>query len=237
MRSDPLETARLFVEEHFPEARAAIVGGSVIRGEGTPTSDLDIVVISDRDDAPLRASYRFMEWPIEVFVHTEESLPRWMLKDAERRRPSMAMMCAEGVAVRGDELLVAEMKAQGRRVLDAGPPELTPSQIEDLRYALTDLLDDFLGVTSPTEGIFSANALAVDIADFTLALNGKWLGSGKWVPRALRRFDPDLTDALVDALRAYYRTEEKGPLSQIAERTLDSAGGRLFEGYFRHAET
>src|SRR5947209_12715597 len=135
MRSDPVDAARRFVEQHFPEATAALVGGSVIRGEGTSTSDLDIVVIGDNGDAPFRASYVYEGWPVEVFVHTEESLPQWIAKDGERRRPSMAMMVAEGVPVRGEGALVERMKAIARALLDRGPDPLTPDALEDCRFS------------------------------------------------------------------------------------------------------
>lgn len=237
MRSDPVETARWFVEEHFPEARAAIVGGSVIRGEGTPTSDLDIVLITDRDDAPLRASYLFMGWPIEAFAHTAESLPQWMLKDAARGRPSLCKMCAEGVVVRDDGGLAARAKAEAEMLLKLGPPSATPEEIEDRRYGLTDLLDDFLGAASADEGIFIANDLAVAIGNLMLLRHARWQGSGKWVPRALRQLDPSFTETLIGALHAYYSTGAKHLLIEIAERTLDDAGGRLFEGYYRSAKS
>jgi hypothetical protein len=235
MPSDPVDAARRFVEEHFPEATAALVGGSVIRGEGTSTSDLDIVVISRREEAPLRASYLFEGWPVEVFVHTEESLPRWIAKDGERLRPSMAMMVAEGVPVRGDEALVRQMKEIARALLDRGPDPLSAEALENWRYSLTDLLDDFLGAEDPDEGMFVANDLAVEIANLSLLMQGRWLGSGKWVPRAMKRSDPALAARLTDALATYYRTTDKRPLAALAEETLSRAGGRLFEGYYRPA--
>lgn len=235
MRSDPIDTARRFVEERFPNAHVALVGGSVIRGEATSTSDLDIVLIDDQEDAPLRASYVYEDWPIEVFVHTEESLPEWIAKDGKRQRPSMAMMVAESVPIRGNEVLVDRMKEIARALLEHGPERLTPEGLEDWRYSLTDLLDDFLGADDLNEGMFVANDLAVEIANLSLLLHGRWLGSGKWVPRALTRLDPSLTSRLTDALKTYYRTEDKRLLIALADETLNRAGGRLFEGYYRSA--
>ena len=39
-----LEAARAAVEAHYPACAGAMVAGSVMRGEGTAASDLDIVV-------------------------------------------------------------------------------------------------------------------------------------------------------------------------------------------------
>jgi predicted nucleotidyltransferase len=43
---DALEAVKIFLDQRFPECSAAFLAGSVIRGEGTSTSDLDIVIIT-----------------------------------------------------------------------------------------------------------------------------------------------------------------------------------------------
>ncbi|MGH2449374.1 MAG: hypothetical protein ACRDFS_12330 [Chloroflexota bacterium] len=42
-RLPPVEAAEALVKELFPAALATFVAGSVLRGAGTPTSDLDSV--------------------------------------------------------------------------------------------------------------------------------------------------------------------------------------------------
>jgi hypothetical protein len=235
MRLDPVEAARRFVEEHYPEATLAFVGGSPIRGDATATSDLDIVIVTKRPEAPLRASYLEHGWPIEAFVHTPASLPGWFQQDAERRRPSLPNMVAESITLLDRNGTAESVKAQARAILARGPQPLTLSEIEDWRYGLTDLLADFVGVTRHEEGVFVANDLAVEAANLTLRLNRHWLGTGKWVFRALARFDAELAHRLVAALDSYYRNDDKGPLIAIATEVLNSAGGRMFEGYYREA--
>src|SRR5947209_13872563 len=96
-RPDPIDAARTLVDDRFPECMAAIVGGSIIRGEGNSTSDLDIAIFTDRAEAPYRESLVASGWPVELFVHTIESYPRYFKRDVERGRPSLVMMCYEGV--------------------------------------------------------------------------------------------------------------------------------------------
>jgi predicted nucleotidyltransferase len=52
---DAVDAARAVVEEHHPDARAAFLGGSVVTGRRTATSDLDIVVLLHGHPAPYRA--------------------------------------------------------------------------------------------------------------------------------------------------------------------------------------
>ncbi len=56
---DAIEAARAVVDEHHPEARAAFLGGSVVTGRPTATSDLDIVVLLHGTPAPYRASLQY----------------------------------------------------------------------------------------------------------------------------------------------------------------------------------
>jgi len=229
-----VRTARRFLAEHLPDAHLAIVAGSVVRGEGTPTSDLDIVAVADRHEAPFRASYRFEGVPIELFVHTDASLPEWIQRDAARGRPSLAMMLAEGTIVRGGGEAQALQEA-ARAVIAAGPAPLEPAALEDARYRLTDLLDDFRGSTRRDESNLIAAALAEQAATLLLQTRRRWWGEHKWTVRALRRADPDAARRLALALDAWYRQDEKEGLIAVVSGALEEAGGELFDGYYRSA--
>lgn len=235
MRADPIQAARSFVAAHFPEARVVILGGSPIRGDATATSDLDILVLTRRPEAPFRASYREHGWPIEAFVHSEDSLRRFIAADIERRRPSLPNMAAEGVILVDTDGAGPRIQDEARALLAEGPAPLTPEETEDWRYALTDLLDDFMGAERRDEGIFTAAALAAEASDLLLLLNRQWLGTGKWIPRALARFDPAVARRVAGALDAYYRSDDREPLIRFAEEVLEAGGGKVFEGYYRQA--
>lgn len=235
MRLDPVEAALRFVTQRFPEAHAAIVGGSPIRGDATLTSDLDILILTDREEAPFRASYHEHGWPIEAFVHTDRSLEKFFVSDVRRRRPSLPNIAAEGVILVDNDGAAARLQETVRDLLVRGPKPLTAEQMEDWRYSLTDLLDDFSGVGRLDEGMFIAHALAIEATDLLLLMNRRWLGSGKWVVRALARFDPGAAIRMTEALEAYVRCEDKEPLLRFAEGVLAQAGGRMFEGYHRQA--
>ena len=228
---EPVEAARAFIQRHFPECDAAFLAGSFLRGEATPTSDLDIVVVTDHPDAPYRASFREQDWPIEAFIHTERSLHRYLAMDVQRRRPSLPFMCEEGVILRNRDGLADRVKEEAHRLLARGPEPLSEDEIERRRYAVTDLLDDFLGVQHVAEGIFVACDLATTAADLILGYKRSWTGSGKWIPRALARVDPELSRSLTSALMVYCRTGTKEELLAFVESALAPVGGRLFEGY------
>lgn len=54
---EPIVAAKTFVTTHFSHCRAALLAGSVVCGEATATSDLDIVIFDDTLVSPFRESF------------------------------------------------------------------------------------------------------------------------------------------------------------------------------------
>lgn len=52
----PIEAATLFVIRIYPQCQGAILAGSVVRGEATDTSDLDIVIFDNKISSSYRES-------------------------------------------------------------------------------------------------------------------------------------------------------------------------------------
>jgi predicted nucleotidyltransferase len=55
-KMDAIEVATNFVAQTFPTCDAAFLGGSVVRGEATATSDLDIVIVTRETPSAYRQS-------------------------------------------------------------------------------------------------------------------------------------------------------------------------------------
>lgn len=229
--SDFVKVGGVFVEADFPECRAAFLAGSVVRGEGTATSDLDVVIITDREGTPYRESFVRDGWPVEVFVHSEHSILDYFERDIKRYQPSLQQMCAEGLLLRDTDGVGARTKEEARRQLEAGPEPLTPEELERLRYTVSDLLDDFTGSVRDEETYFISHDLAEASVRLLLLSNSRWPGGGKWILRALRAFDPIMADKLKSALTGLYKSGDKVGLEAFTESVLAPMGGRLFEGF------
>ncbi len=222
---DPVADAQALVAERFPAARAAFLGGGVLSARRTMTSDLDIVVVIDGSPAPYRESLRWRGWPVELFVHRVDGIGAWFAKDAAERLPTLARMCAGGVILADADGSGAAILAQAEAILAAGPPPLSPDELDAHRYGLSDLLDDLAGSTDAGETIVICWYVVKATAELVLLTAGAWIGGGKWLLRELRQADLELADELIAA-----RDDPIG-LSAIADRVLDRAGGRLWAGY------
>ena len=229
-RLSAFEAAQKFVEERFPDCDAALLAGSVTRGEATVTSDLDIVIFDKDIPSPYRESIIAYGWPIEVFVHNLQSYKLFFESDVKRARPSLPRMVAEGTVIKKRDFL-SELIDEAKRIIELGPEVWTKKEIEFKRYFITDTLDDFIGSNNEAEELFIAGTLAEQLQEFVLRTNKRWVGKSKWVVRELNHYDPVFSEKFVEAFSQYYRTGNKKMVVEMAELVLKPYGGRLFEGF------
>jgi predicted nucleotidyltransferase len=230
-RPAPTDAAVQVVRDRYPRAVVAILAGSVTSGTASPTSDLDLIVVDPRDpEVPYRESFSHLGWPVEAFLHDEESIEGFYRFDAASGECALAWMVSTGTVVVDEDGSALRLRQRAQAVIDEGPPPATDEELRDLRYTVTDLLDDLIGDPAGDESLFIAASLAAELGSLILALQGAWRAGGKWLLRRLRMADPEVADELVAALRAHEQGDAT-PLIILTERVLGSSGGRMFEGY------
>ena len=231
---DAVTTARELVAGRFPEARAAWLAGSVVSGTATATSDLDVTVLLPGPPAPFRESLEYDGWPVELFVHSRETVARWIAMDLERRRPTLVRLISSGVVlldVDGAGLALAEECAD---LLAAGPGPLSDAGRDTMRYGLTDLLDDLADSIEPVMTAAVAFATWEVAVRLLLAADGRWWGTGKWLVHELREYDAAHATSYSLRLHAGLAAAiDRDPvlLTVVVEEILEGAGGRLWAGY------
>lgn len=229
-RMEAYKAAELFTLRHFPNCHGALLAGSVVRGEATETSDLDIVIF----DCSLKSAYREsvfeFDWSIEVFVHNLTSYKDFFKSDCERARPSLPRMVSEGIVLK-DIGIMEPIKQEAKELLDKGPEEWSADTIKLKRYFITDALDDLIGCTNRAEEIFIANTLAELVSEFVLRTNRQWIGTSKWIVRSLRNYDEKFVGHFVEAFDTFYKTGEKDKIIGMVDDILQPFGGRLFHGF------
>ncbi|WP_034263321.1 nucleotidyltransferase domain-containing protein [Actinospica robiniae] len=229
MNQDPAADARALVNERFPHARWAVLAGSVITAQRTPGSDLDIVVLLPDGDpqTPYRAACRFRGWPVELFVHDEQSLTHYLDQGRHGRNPSMHRMVARGAVLVGDP---SRWQAESEGLLAEGPAPLSTDERDNARYHLTDLLDDLVHAVDPGEKAVIAGTAWTSAAQQVLAFADHWSGGGKWLLRQLRELDPRLAERWAAAFG------DVAAIEVIVREMLDRIGGPLFEGFHAGGE-
>ncbi|ADU31100.1 nucleotidyltransferase domain-containing protein [Evansella cellulosilytica] len=229
-RLQPFEVAKQFIQKNFPHCHGAVLAGSVVRGEATETSDLDIVVIDMNIISQYRKSVMFLQWPIEVFVHNVQSLKHMFQDDYERATPTHQTMLAEGITI-VDKGVLGPIQKEAKLILKNGPQTWTNETIKRKRYFITDALDDLIGSSNRSEEIFITNTLAYWLHEFVLRTNGHWIGDSKWIIRRLQQFDQNYSERFIEAIDDFYKYGNKHKVIALVDDTLAPYGGRLFHGF------
>ena len=230
-RTEPIETAIAMLRDRYAQADSAFVAGSVMRGEATASSDLDIVVLYPRLERSYRESFVRDGWPIETFVHDEETIEYYFIeKDLASGVGAMMWMVHDGVAVPTRTPLNDRIKARANALLDAGPPRQSTADVEYWRYTITGLLDDLAAPRDFNEARAIVASLHHLLANHWLRAHGRWGASGKTIPRRLAAADAGLAQRFDAAFEAAFQGRHAA-LFAVADELLAPSGGRLFDGY------
>lgn len=226
---DPIAIATEFVKQHYPTCSAAFLAGSVAIGAGTPSSDLDILVITP-DERPRWTTLMEADWPIEVFILSPDMYRDAFAKDVRRRRPFFLSVCTQSVVLVDRDGIAERMKKEAQQLLAAGPSPLNDEELVEYRHELTWMRDDFADTDDLDEARLMAQDLAVTAARFYLAYHRHWLGLGKWLLRELRAASPAHAREFTEAMSAINCNGDKAPLLAFANAMLDFVGGARFGG-------
>ncbi|WP_184460154.1 nucleotidyltransferase domain-containing protein [Rhizobium aethiopicum] len=218
----------------YAGAAFAYVSGSIMRGEGTEFSDIDLVVVFPALERAWRESFTVDEFPVEAFIHDPQTLAHYLHQDAESGCPIMVNMVATGSIVGPDIERARLIQAKAASVLAAGPKPLDGPSYDMLRYQVTDLADDLRGHRPPEEIAAIAADLYQKLADLMLLGRGAWAGRGKWAPRLLRELDVELAADFDAAFRLAVQGDGARFLA-LADRELAVHGGRFFDGFRQEA--
>jgi predicted nucleotidyltransferase len=190
-----------------------IASGSVLRGQGGPTSDLDIFVIHQ---APFRQRLqrRFHNVATEIFVNPPEKVREYFGEEHADRRPITAHMLATGIVVLRRAAVVDELRNEAATWLTKRP-QPTASQLRWSRYSLVDLLDN------------TRDVLDSDIATANYLLHQVTAGIVNYWYAASNRFTPRLKEILLtlhkeepavgELVQLYYETPSLKQRFQLVE--------------------
>ena len=218
--------------ERYREASVAFAAGSIVRGEGTAHSDLDLVVVYPALPCAYRESFGFDGIPVEAFVHDPETLNYFFLEvDRPSGIPSLAQMVLEGIEIPEGNARSRALKRRAGSVIRMGPPALGVEDERRLRYAITDLVNDLRDPRPREELVGTGARLFEELANYHFRSKGLWSARGKSIPRALERADAALGARYCRSFEHLFERGDVEAVIQLAGEILQPAGGPLFDGY------
>jgi hypothetical protein len=213
-----------------PGLIAAFLGGSVAKGTARPGSDIDAVLIFSALPQAVRETHARQGVTVELICHDTDTLGFAWQADRRAGRARLARMIAGGLPIDGDPAMIEALKGQAAALLEAGPEPLTPEQLVQCRYRISDMAGDLHPDCDWPVRLAVGCRLYAELADFTLRVAGQWSASGKGLARALNRHDPALATWFELAFRQLFAEMDSGPLQDLVDHCLAPCGGRLLVG-------
>jgi hypothetical protein len=178
-----------------------------------------------------RESFVFEGVPVDAFVHDPETLRAFFGKDVDAGKSAMLTMAVEGRIVGPRPERAEAMKAEAKAILAKGPPAFDQATLDLYRYLISSRVEDIEDPRPWPEVVATGAWLYASLADFILRTNGRWAATGKWVPRTLAGYDPEVAAAFEAAFEDLFERRDVRPLIRFTEQTFAPFGGRLFDGY------
>jgi hypothetical protein len=228
----PLFATKELLETRYSGAEAIFVAGSVVRGEATAYSDLDLVVMYRELPFAYRESFTHLGWPVEAFIHDPDTLKYFFLEvDRPIGRATLAEMVGEGHEIPGPTPFTDELKALARDILNSGPPPLNDEDLLARRYHISELIDDMREPRSRQDLVAVAALVYSELADYYFRSHRTWTGSGKAILKRMKSRDPGLARKFADAFESVFTGGQTAGVIALAEEMLIPEGGCLFDGY------
>ena len=208
------------------------LAGSLIRGEGTSTSDLDLVVLFEKIPRAYRESFIHDRWPVEAFVHDPQTL-EYFFREVDRPSgfPSLPTMVTEVMEIPEVSEFSDSMKRMAATVLDEGPPKWSEKDLSNSRYAITDLIEDLRDPRSTQELHATATLLYSTLANHYFRSRRVWSAKGKAIPRRLNALDIGLAGKFLNSFEKLFSENYTTSVIKLTKEILEPDGGFLFEGH------
>ncbi len=144
-------------------------------------------------------------------------------------------MIAEGQIIGPECDRAVALRREMSDLLAKGPPPLSPTGLNALRYELTNAIDDLRGNRILQEVIAIGASLHPRLVELALRGRGRWNGTGKWAPRLLGEIDTGLADRFDKAFQTLFTNGDVQLVIELVEAELAPHGGTLFGGDCRVA--
>ncbi len=190
-----------------------IAAGSVLRGQGGPSSDIDLYVLHA---APYRQRLqrRYAGVPFEIFINPPQQVRRYFEEEHVAARPITAHMFTTGFVILDRDPAVQELRSEAAEWL-VKPPTPGDDALLWRRYSIADELDNAGDVLAddPACASLILHAAVNKLVEYAFLARNRHLPRQKELLTAL-----DALDAKAGALaRAFYAAI--GAADQLAAAT------------------
>jgi predicted nucleotidyltransferase len=187
-----------------PKIKAAIVSGSILRGEGHENSDIDLITITDKK---FKQRLQFVRDGIyiEQFIYSEPEL-RKSFKNIDYQDMHMV---AYGTEIFSRNIDLKKLRDEARFLFEKGPQPLSEEEIKLAKYIIWDSYIDVKDIINED----SVGAIALMNKNLWEALEKYFEFNNKWFCKPKRMFESvnAIDKNLYLLLKSFYETVNSEP--------------------------
>ncbi len=217
------EVVAYAIEHYNP---IGIIGaGSVMRGEGDLTSDIDLYVIFEGNFRQLEHKF-FNDVPCQLFCNPPQMMPRYFEEERARLNngPTTAHMMVSGIVILDRDPRIEQIRKDAKKAL-ALPPKPNKDMLELMRYHAVSALENMLDVreSDPDMAMLEICNALPDMLHYYFLKQGQYVPRHKDTIKQIRQDDPELAQ-LIHSLFTADMESRYDILLQIADKTIEIRG-------------
>lgn len=223
--SKALHEVTAFITRHVPDVLAILACGSILRGDGGPSSDLDMYVLRQN---PQRQ--RLQKWfngvPCEIFINPVHQVYQYFEREKRDWRVVTAHMVATGFVILQLDASLDSLRSKAQEIIDTRPVA-TEMELTTARYMAACRFEDAtdIAATRPEAALMIMNMAVYEMLHYAFRKAGCYFPRDKDMLIALQALDKELA-----VLTAQYYASDAGfaarvaIASDIANRTIETQG-------------
>jgi predicted nucleotidyltransferase len=217
------------VSERYGEPSFCFFYGSHAFGRGDADSDIDVIVVMNNLAHAYSERFSSNGFLFDALVHDPETLHAMMRAEHQHGFAVLTAKVDQSLVLPQPCEVASKLKEVARGLLSSGPPREEKWDLP--RRYLTAVLSDIERCADRDERRMMAMDLYISMIDIFLRWHGQFSSRGRYLVRAVKRFDAAFFDRAQSAMVALLQNDSLSPLLQLAREVLESIGGTLDRGY------
>jgi len=205
------------------EPIAIIAAGSVLRGQGGPTSDIDLYVLHA---APFRQRLqrRYEGVPFEIFINPPQQVRHYFAEEHAAARPITAHILTTGSVVLDRDPILQDLRTEAAIWLNT-PPAPGDDALRWRRYQIADELDNARDVveSDPACAALILHSAVSRLVEYAFLARGQNLPRQKATLTALAALDPEAGATV----RAFYAAADASARLELVMRLAQHVTGAI----------
>lgn len=220
-----LHEVATFIMRYVPDVLAILACGSILRGDGGPSSDLDMYVLRQ---IPQRQ--RLQKWfngvPCEIFINPVHQVHKYFEHEKRDWRVVTAHMVATGFVILQLDESLDHLRSTAQEIIKT-QPVATEMELTTARYMAACRFEDAIDIaeTRPEASLMIMNMAVYAMLHYAFKKAGRYFPRDKDMLIALQALDTELA-----VLTAQYYASDAGFAARvaiardIANRTIETYG-------------